>query len=104
MRIGDRADHRGQRQSRADRQVDPAGEDHEQLADRQHGDRGGLGEHVAGVAGGEEHRRQQRHRDDEAEQHQHRTEADHSEGDAQQPEVAVLPILRRHRAASSANR
>ena len=94
VRVDDGADDRGERQRRADREIDATGEDHEQLADREHGDGSGLGQHVAGVAGGEEHRRQQRHGDDEPGEHQQRAEADHAEREAQQPEAALLSFVR----------
>ena len=93
MGVGERPQYRCQRQSRTDREVDPAREDDEQLADREDGDGRGLGQHVAGVAGREEDRRQQRHRHHEADQHQNRAEANDSQGDAQELELAALAIV-----------
>ena len=85
---GEGAEDRGQRQRRADRQIDSLGDDHEQLADRQQGDRRRLRQDVADVAGGEEHGRQQRHGDDEAGQDEDRTEPDHRQGATKQSVAA----------------
>jgi hypothetical protein len=63
------------------------------LPDGEHRDRCRLGQDVAGVAGREEHRRQECHGDDEGEQHQDRAETDHGERDTQQSEVALLPLV-----------
>ena len=48
---GERAHHRGEREVRADRQVDAAGQDHQLLAHRDDGDDGGLRGDVGEVAG-----------------------------------------------------
>ena len=68
----------------------PSGDDDEQLADRQQGDRRRLRQDVADVAGGQEHRRQERHGEDEAGENEHGTEPDHGEGAPEQP-VAAPP-------------
>ena len=76
---GEGAEDRSQRQCRADRKIDSLGDDHEQLTDRQQGDRRRLRQDVADVARGEKHRRQQRHGDDQPGQDEDRTEPDHRE-------------------------
>ena len=68
----ERPDDSRERQDGADRQVDPAGQDDEELAHREQGDHRGLRQHVARVPRGQEDRRQQAERGDEQEEHQDR--------------------------------
>ena len=79
----DRADHRAQRQVRADRQVDAPGEDDEKLADREDADHRRLLEDVADVLERQEHVRQDaEHRYQDQEDHD-RTEPQGSQGHGQ---------------------
>ena len=63
--IEERAYDRRERDRRADREVDPTGDDHEQLSEREDGDDRRLREHVAEVLARAEDRRG---RDDDADQ------------------------------------
>ena len=91
----DRADHRRERDRRADGEVDPARDDHEQLAEREHRDHRRLREDVADVPAGEEDRRRQAHADHEEEQDQRRPETER-----EQPEPERAEAQRRRRRAS----
>ena len=68
----DDGDDAGEPDDRADREVDAARDDDEQLPEREHGDERRLEAEVGEVAAGEEVRREQRHRDDEHDEDQQR--------------------------------
>jgi hypothetical protein len=83
------ADDRGERQVRADRQVDAAGEDHELLAHRDDGDDRGLRRNIRQVAGLQKVRRPEGDANDQQYQDQNRPHAQQSE-----PEIDRVRGLR----------
>ena len=105
--VDDRADDARERDRRADGEVDPARHDHEQLAEREHGDHRGLGEDVPDVPRGEEHRRRQADDDDQQEKDQRRPRTQSEQPALEQPVAvepedpagrrALLRLRRRHR-------
>ena len=89
--VGERAGHGAQREHRADRQVDAADEDHEQLPDRQARERRDLHEHVREVVAGEEVRRRQGQDHHEQREDQGRARADHAQRQAAAPALRSRP-------------
>ena len=90
----DRADHRREGDRRADGEVDAARDDHEQLAEREQRDDGGLREDVADVPAGEEDRCRQADPDHEEEQDQRRAEAKRQQPDPEraEPQAATADL------------
>ena len=74
-----------QREVGTDREVDPTGEDHQQLPERQDRDHGRLLEHVAEVVEREEHVRSQTQHQDQQRQDHDRTGLQRRQRDPQGP-------------------